>query len=87
MGNAKRAIVNAVRTETHKWVTEDGVYTAVKRYFPSGMEISLNVKIPWATLKADLKPCLQEMTVMKWPQKTMAFVTDMSQGYVSKLLR
>lgn len=86
MSNAKLAIANAVQTEMHKWVTEDGVYTTVKRCFPSGMEISLNVKIPWSTLKADLKPCLQEMTVMKWPQKTMAFVTNMSQGYVSKLL-
>ena len=86
MNNTKLEVANAVRTETYRLFANDGMNTGLRKCFPSGMEVSINVKIPWAAMKADLKPCLQELAAMKMPQKAMAFFTGMSQGYVSKLL-
>ena len=87
MNSTKLSTVQMQQVETFKKVTTTGVCTVIKRVFPSGMKIGIVVEVPKAARKADLKMCLQELKTMRVPQKAMAFVTDMSSSYVSKLLR
>ena len=86
MKNTKLLVLDGARTETLRQCNLDSWTSLVRRTFPSGMRIALSVELPKMATKAELRACVHELNALHIPQKVIAFITGMSQSYVSKLL-
>ena len=87
MQNNKLSILTGVKTFIQRQDSLEGVTTVVRKIFPSGMEMAFAVKVPHTVKKVGLKPCIHELSKSGFSQKKIAFITDVSQSYVSKLLK
>ena len=83
----KLLLLRATDTAMNRVVREEGMITTIHKRFPSGMELAIVVKMPSVERKADLKVCMDELLQCGLQQKAIAFFTDTSTGYISKLLR
>ena len=85
MGN-KALLRKTVDTVVKRAFSGEGLVTTIHKKFPSGMELALAVKIPSVNRKADLKPCMEELSLCGFKQQAISLFTETSQSYVSKLL-
>lgn len=83
--NAFPAVISVSNTRT--LVTPEVICTTMTRMFPSGMRVGLVFEVPRTIKKKQLVDCARELNSLHVPQKVIATVTNMSQSYVSKLLR
>lgn len=81
------ALFNTGKNLLQRNTGNDCTTTAVKKTFESGMEMIVGFKVPNCAKKADYTQALKELKRMGVSQKASAFLTGMSQSYVSKLLK
>ena len=82
----KNYMVRNINRTIVKMATVEGEITALKAVFPSGMKLSVAIESPNYIRKKELLGCMYELHCLKVPQKAIAFITNVSPSYVSRLL-
>jgi len=79
--------LNLIGNQIERSITNGGILSAKKEILASGLEIITLVKIPHLPKKASYVNIISDLRNRGWTQQAISFVTDISQPYISKLLK
>lgn len=85
MNNILQIINSKIDTNIFQLKSDDITTTLFQKVFSSGLKITLRFDVPQQEIKADLAQIINDLRQCGFPQALIAFITGISQSYVSKL--